>query len=368
MSSSADTAVTPRPALECPRCGHLLGVMADEADRRGDARGTCSECGLDVEWSALRRAATAPTWCVEARYSPRSVVRRAFGTLVRAARPFRFWSSIDLALPLSRRRLLVFVLAVLAVLHCLAATQRILVRGWKPWATPPAASVSAAATIGKIAVALVAPLSRFDGASVVYVMHQATGKTGTLDLVSDSIPALAKAAIPFQEGKFTAAIVQVSPNRSIVHHVYANARELLLPALRTSSAVVVPPTLLAPLTLLLLPTSLRRARIRPRHFVRLMAYTTALLIPITACVFVADNLLRGLRTPARSETSFHLHPFEAFGEVNPAFFLLLLVLALNAIWLTAAASRYLRLPNARGIGVACALIPLLIACLLSLTA
>lgn len=141
-----------------------------------------------------------------------------------------------------------------------------------------------------------------------------------------------------------------------------------MPALRSSSAVFVPATLLAPLTLLLLPTSLRRARIRPRHFVRLMVYTTALLIPITACMFVADNLLRGLVTPARGKLSFHLYPLGVFGEVNPTFILLLLVFALNAIWLTAAASRYLRLPNARGVGVACALIPLLVACLLSLTA
>ena len=34
--------------------------------------------------------------------------------------------------------------------------------------------------------------------------------------------------------------------------------------------------------------------------------------------------------------------------------------------LTAAASRYLRLPNARGVGVACALIPMLVACVFAL--
>jgi len=342
--------------------------MADEAERRGETRGTCSECGLDIEWSALRRAAIAPAWLVEARYSPRNIVRRAFGTLVRTARPFRFWESIDLSLALSRRRLLVFVLAVLAVLHCLAASQRILVRGWRPWATPPAASVSDAATIGRVALALVAPLSEYDGELVVYRMHQAKGTTDTLGLVWESIPALAKAAIPFQQGEITVKVVPVSPTQSIVFDAYPNARNLLTPALQSSSAVVIPATLLAPLTLLLLPTSLRRARIRPRHFVRLMVYTTALLIPITAAVYVADNLLRGLAVPGRNELSFHLHPIGVFGEANPAFFLLLLVFTLNAIWLTAAASRYLQLPNARGIGVVCALIPLLVASLIALVA
>ncbi|MFN9078514.1 MAG: hypothetical protein ACK5WD_08935 [bacterium] len=366
MNAPDPTPQTAPAAVECPRCGHLLGVMAAEAERRGETHGTCSECGLDVEWRKLRLATEAPVWFIESRYSPRNIVRRAFGTLVRTARPFRFWKSIDLSLALSRRRLLVFVLVVLAVLHCFAATQRILERGWTPWAAAPAASVSDACTIGRVALAVVAPLSRFDGAGVVYAAHQATGKTDALGLVWESIPALAKAAIPLQDGRITVKVVQVSPTQSTIHHAYPNARELLMPVLRSSSAVVVPATLLAPLTLLLLPTSLRRARIRPRHFMRLMAYTTALLIPITACVFVAETLLQGLLNPARSETRFHLHPFGAFGEVNPAFFLLLLVLTLNAIWLTAAASRYLRLPNARGVGVACALIPMLVACVFAL--
>lgn len=368
MNSTETTSAGDLLALDCPRCGHQLGVMADDADRRGETHGKCGECGLDVEWRKLRLSAEAPSWFVESHHSRRNIVRRAFGTLVRTARPFRFWNSIDLSLALSRSRLLVFVLAVLAVLHCFAATQRILQRGWKPWAAPPAASVSDACMVGRIALAVVAPLSGYDGAGVVYAMHQATGKTDALGLVWESIPALAKAAIPWQEGRITVKVFQVSPTQSIVHHAYADARELLMPALWSSSTVVVPATLLAPLTLLFLPTSLRRARIRPRHFVRLMAYTTALLIPITACVYVADNLLRGLGTPARSELGFHLHPFGAFGEVNPAFILLILVFTLNAVWLTAAASRYLRLPNARGVGVVCALMPLLAACVLKITA
>lgn len=366
MNAPDSTPQTAPAAVECPRCGHLLGVMAAEAERRGETHGKCSECGLDVEWSNLRLATEAPVWFIESRYSPRNIVRRAFGTLVRTARPFRFWESIDLSLALSRRRLLVFVLAVLAVLHCLAATQRILERGWKPWAGPPVASVSDACTVGRVALAIVAPTSGYDGAWLVYAVQRATGKTDALGLVWDSIPALAKAAIPLQDGRITVKVIQVSPTQSIIHHAYPNARELLIPVLRSSSAVVVPATLLAPLTLLLLPTSLRRARIRPRHFMRLMAYTTALLIPITACVFVADTVLRGLLTTARIELSFHLHPFGAFGELNPAFFLVLLVLTLNAVWLTAAASRYLRLPNARGVGVACALIPMLVACIFAL--
>jgi hypothetical protein len=129
MNAPVATQQSASAALACARCGHLLGVMAAEADRRGETYGTCSECGLDVEWRKLRLAAEAPVWFIESRHSPRKIVRRAFGTLVRTARPFRFWESIDLSLALSRRRLLVFVLLVLAVLHCFAATQRILKGG-----------------------------------------------------------------------------------------------------------------------------------------------------------------------------------------------------------------------------------------------
>lgn len=90
-----------RPSnIECPRCGYQLDVVANEAERRGETHGACSECGLDIEWRRLRADAVARPWFIEARASRHNIVRRAAGTLVRTARPFQFWSSIDVALPL----------------------------------------------------------------------------------------------------------------------------------------------------------------------------------------------------------------------------------------------------------------------------
>jgi ribosomal protein S27AE len=367
MNHSTDASAASPSALECPRCGHLVGAMADEADRRGETHGKCGECGLDIEWNTLRRTALAPPWLVEARYSPRHIVRRAFGTLVRTARPFRFWSAIELALPLSGRRLAVFIIAVLALLHGLPAAKRLLTDVPPVGGAPPAASVERAAQVGRVALALVMPLTEYDGANIVYMTSRATNEIRTVPLLWESLPYLLQAAIPFRDSGVV-ILVQVSPGQTRAYGIWRRAGELLTPALQSASLAFVPATLLGPLTLLLLPASLRRARIRPRHFARLMAYTVALLIPLTACIFITDGFVREFKATRFIEPRFHLHPFGAFGELNPVLPLLIVAFALNAIWLTAAASRYLQLPNARGVGIACALIPLLVACLVTLSA
>lgn len=136
------------------------------------------------------------------------------------------------------------------------------------------------------------PLSRYDGASVVYAAHMATGETDTSRLVLSSVPGLLRAAIPFRDGMIDVEVVQVSPTRKVGYPVFANARDILTSALKPAALALIPATILAPLTLLLLPISLRRARVRPRHFVRLLAYTTALLIPVAICISVADHFVR----------------------------------------------------------------------------
>jgi hypothetical protein len=339
--------------------------MADEADRRGETLGACGECGLGIEWARLRLEAVAKPWLVEATASRQHIARRAFATLLRTTRPFRFWESIDLALPLSRRRLVVFLIAVLAALHFLASTQRMLVGPKLPWGPPPPPSVQRAMTIGHVSFALMMPLSEYDGSDVVDKIWRMSGETDTIALVVNAAPTMLKCAIPFRQGLVVASM-QVPPGIVVSDPVVPDAATLVTPAAEKLALVFIPATLVAPLALLLLPTSLRRARVRPRHFVRLMGYTTALVVPIVGCAYLADQFNRVFLFNAHFYTQIHLYPFGAFGEVNSTLAFVLLALVLNAVWLTAAASRYLRLPNPRGVGVACALIPMLVACLVLL--
>jgi hypothetical protein len=352
---------TASSALECPRCGHLVGAMADEADRRGETHGKCGECGLDIEWGRLREDAVAPAWFVEARSSRRSLVRRAFGTLIRTARPFRFWSAIDLALPLSRLRQLAFILAALVVLHFMASAQRAMLAEPPSFTATPPASVARAAAVGRVLFALAMPLSKFDGGAIVKWNWEFTGEAEQLPLLVQSTPAMIEALARPQGGSFMMSRPTGTPNFNVSQGIYPNAPQLLTPALTAALPVFLLPALLAPLALLLLPASLRRAQIRPRHFLRILAYGSALAIPIFAATIVADQIARRFLQLRGVEMQPHLHPFGVFGEVNPTFLLVVFTACLTAVWLAAACSRYLRLPHARGVAVSCTAISMLLA-------
>jgi len=108
-----------------------------------------------------------------------------------------------------------------------------------------------------------------------------------------------------------------------------------------------------PLVMLLLPVSLRRARVRPRHFVRILALGLVLPLVVLLCALTASHAMRvfGYLTP--SDPNYHLYLFDGFRDPYYTFLLLLLAAGLGAMWTAAAASRYLRLPNARAVGICC---------------
>ena len=264
--------------MECPRCGQLLGVMADEAERRGETRGTCSECGLDVEWRRLRTEGVAPAWFVEARCSPRSIVRRAFGTLARTARPFRFWASLDLALPISVRGLVAFI-----ALLCLPLLGR-------------SASLALAAFL--------AP------------------RGGDARWLRNGM-GIAECRPLFPSGFMASAVLG-----------------MLVAAL-------------TPLVMFLLPVSLRRARVRPRHFVRMLALGLVMPLAVLVITLTATQSLQSLGLVFPQDPNYHLHLLGEFRDPYYPFVVLCFSGLLGTIWAVAAASRYLRLPNARAVGMCC---------------
>jgi hypothetical protein len=144
---------------------------------------------------------------------------------------------------------------------------------------------------------------------------------------------------------------------------YASINAQLVPLLdgeapeTTIAAFALP--LLAPFALLLLPTSLRRARIQTRHFVRISLYSCALWVPIFALALILPFVpvdydffsIQLFNTP----NSFNFDP----QSLNPHMVLLIASGVLTALWMTAAARNYLRLPHAIGVGLATTLVTLL---------
>jgi len=112
--------------------------------------GRCVECGLDFRWSDLLRPDALPRWYVE-----RADGRYFSGTrtLLRSLRPWRFWTSIKMTMPVSARLWTypIRLLAILTVLSVLATLPRTIV------SLPPRMPKDPVADIAAIAGSLLMP-------------------------------------------------------------------------------------------------------------------------------------------------------------------------------------------------------------------
>lgn len=285
--------------LECPRCGHLLGALADDSERRGEPGGNCSECGLAVEWSALRESSNDPRWFVESRTvrsQPRRRILRALSTLAMSARAFRFWSRVSMAIPTDRRGIATFLVMVALIAHLLLAARNIHTLATKGggWKIGPGGAMITRTTSHPLDYlgALLVPLSSVsvteasDEVRLVASMNRET---------NGMVEHIARVAIVLLEepGLWPPAWLpgrEKNPDIPRYQTPLRIANERMLDSTgigRLLCVMYVP--LLAPLAILLLPASMRRARIRSRHLGRCAVYSTVLLIPIMALYFLSPD-------------------------------------------------------------------------------
>ena len=322
----------PQPAsIECPRCGFTLDGARDASRARGESAGICSECGLAVEWRGLEDASGDPAWFVEARLKSRGMLRRVAGTLLRLPWPWGFWSQVSMRIPLSWRGIAVFLLALACIAHAVAAVGRIERNRprWGTWKPGTADHI----------VAVFTPLNRYYGRSIVASGDIPTPSTSGTERVR-------RIAHAFLFSVDFAGIVP-APARTATGTaprggLYPFAPQLVDPVTtaRMSTAMLVP--LLAPAGLLLLPISLRRARVRMRHIVRVALYSLALLLPILALAIYAtvDNWFLYIGTQ------------DFIGRMRPHV-ITIVAAALTLPWMAAVVSRYLRLPRGWLVAGAC---------------
>ena len=325
----------PNAPLHCPRCAYLLAGTESDAASRGDPRGTCPECGLDVSWAELRDTRGDPPWFAESRNARRPLAWRACATALRTTRPFRFWSAVTMQIPLRPRAIAVYLLVVAAAAHAVAVTGRTwmnIERRQQWYSTTP--------TVADHAWAALMPASIVWGESIwswTTRRNEGPDDRWTTRTVATAV-ALAECActMGFDEddmGRFTGAGGFQARGR---------APRLLDPAAaaRLASAAVVP--LAAPALVLLLPFSMRRARVRPVHLLRATLYSTALLPPLLAIAVWGTH--HGHR--------FMLGAPTLRGRLEPHI-VTLAAIALASVWMSAICTRYLRLPNAIGVAAAC---------------
>ena len=316
--------------LECPRCGYGLDAGPS---LRGDAEGICTECGLAIRWEELVSTYTDPTWFVESRRRRPRIALRGLWTRARCAFPRAFWTRIPLSLPISARGILAFLVAVAVVAHIIAAIGRLEVerRSWRGrWIT------NADRIVG-----ILTPLNSYAGRAIVAnadrLGPQATGIERasvilwTYAYTCDPIGLLAPPIDPRNGNPLHPSMGPVSRTGPPVDSV-ATAR--------LQTAVLVP--LLAPACLLLLPLSLRRARVRMQHILRATVYSISLLLPLLAAAIITSH----------SGWGYYIGTQDTLGRMAPHL-LTIIAAALALPWMLAVASRYLKLPNAWTVALAC---------------
>jgi len=349
----------PTRPLECPRCGHHLDGNAIAAEARGEHAGVCTECGLPVVWASLRADAVSPKWFVESQHSSMWMPRRVIGTLVRCVRPFHFWRSINLATPISKRGAIAFLIGIAVILHGVAVGQRLafvipacVIRA--QWSGSYATGQNAA----DLALAIIAPTTGFSGAKLLeFGELEITPKNRSLAWIRTTARFAVLAVYPMRT-RFDFDTSQM-PNwiRMNWAQLTPTAPRLMWPTQNPSTTAAIGCVFLAPLSMLLLPISLRQARIRPRHFARLLVYSSVLVIPILALSFALPHF-------GAMYGDWVLEFVTLYGYPNAGLILLVCTAVLVSIWMSAAAANYLRLRHALGVGVSCALMSLLLVILL----
>jgi len=250
----------------CPRCGYdLTGALKQWPDDACPLEGRCTECGLVFEWGdVLAPEQRESAWVLETDRPRRSLPRRVLGTFVRSWRPRRFWSRLSMAQPARPRALAAYLLMMLigpaAILYVggqsvvALLVHRIVVAEVRAMDARYGAPIGRGPTVigvsaaGAVWAAIVRPL---DTTPPVWIP---TARSPT------PYPAPARL--------HAVLISELGGRRSIMTRmVLLEVRRVLVsPASLAWAAGLV----LLPATMVLLPVTLRRHRVRPYHLWRIL--------------------------------------------------------------------------------------------------
>ncbi len=209
----------------CPRCGYDLRGETARWAFQCPVRGVCSECGYDFDWFTLLSPRFAPPpgfFEADPRFA--TLLR----TLRKSLRPREFWSWVHMGYPVHVVRAtiagVVAMLSCYLVLATIAATLWILAPLFTIWLAPAQPAV-----VSQMLSADAPPIS----VRVVSMYGPAVTSTWKSTIQSVSIRWAGFSAL---------------------------------------QRMMVAATILLPFSFSLLPTTMRRARVRPRHLARIFAY------------------------------------------------------------------------------------------------
>lgn len=294
----------------CPRCGYdQRGTPATWTDSC-PLNGTCAECGLLFAWSqVLQPHKFEPRWCVE--FAPRRwrVPAACVKTFLQSFRPWRFWSQLKMSHPIRWGRLIVyagFLVFPLLLAYALAQggvaiyvryqAQQILDQQQKAL---PQQIVQAQAALNQLSTFQLTDSQRTNYQQALTQqlanLQAAMNASNTVNI--SYLEALVEAVFNPLASNSAGSVTYMGTNSPYIAPALLwsvgsrfiqgtqgawswNAGKTLeqLRWLGFNWAIVV----VLPLSLILLPFSLRRAKVRWGHIARVFAYS--MFIPVTELV------------------------------------------------------------------------------------
>jgi hypothetical protein len=364
--------------VNCPRCGYDQRGLIHSWQESCPLEATCTECGLTYQCAeTFLPEKFEPPWCVEY-CSPRPVtfVWSCAVTFTRSFVPWQFWSRLRMSDRIHPKRIGMYVTVLLAcVLLATAGISLIAARMGAAVVTWDRINMAIADDIARkqhqIALLRMRPAiepihlrnlpaeehERAIAEAEWYRQWQIgmlQQEIADMPTVNHSLPlAIFEAVVlPFAKSSFGSIVhadgtVTPYPPPSAVRQGWDGRRslriEVTLPlqiTMRTDDTLIlgIIAYLMFPLTLIMLPMTRRRAKVRWAHIWKVTAY--GMIIPFIAFL-LAMLLLRMLSSQIGGPRMGSLHIFASVWLIPLAM----------VIWWTSAASRYMKMPHAFWIGL-----------------
>lgn len=110
---------TKKATPQCPRCGYDLSGTIASWKTSCPMEGQCSECGLSWAWSDVIGTQKLPRWSFE--LAPHVNLKVFAATVFRTIRPWSFWSAMRMEHPIRPQRLVWWAVLLLIGSHVLLA-------------------------------------------------------------------------------------------------------------------------------------------------------------------------------------------------------------------------------------------------------
>lgn len=313
----------------CPRCGYDLRGAIDTWTDSCPLINTCSECGLEFNWSEiLRPEKYEPLWCVEFRkagWFPLSALK----TILMSFRPWRFWHELKMSHDIHWRRIRVYlVLLVLPIVSLYVLEQgAFAVRTWQIINQMTAAYPQQAAATVAMNQRMLANAEASGTASEEYlnqlrrsirVLQTASTQTPVINhsLLQAIVEAVFMPLAPLSSGSISYTWgLQSYPAPRDIHAFVLNmplsaiggppVSYYYLERLVKLPLLILPLFIGIPLGFLLLPMSRRRAKVRWRHIGRVTMYS--LFLPIVIVYPVSILIVLALTVPGMERLGWQLN-------------------------------------------------------------